>query len=587
MRLKDRLIKLKYTLDLKKLQVVIPKNKKKVAAKLKLKKDRQSVAAASGLIGKQMETHLKEYIDWHPFKNAFANNIDFILIDDEALDIDFMKVNQAIEIFKSRKPIIFFLKKLPSQTSYEHTLQYAHKIYLCKNIEIQGTPFENVGDKIEVVDYYVDMKKNSPKNRAASAGRIGIVIDDYSIEQESFEELIAALKKWSFREDLQIICFKGKALSYLSDKPDLVSRISGICTDVNEANQNFDAVLLINLTKDKINDFELSKRLSRGQLAINAYSNNKAYYFDNVLTGVSENLINYIEGLQRHFSLEEISVNCIRKVARSQSQKVHLKRIAQAESQRNIKSHGISIVACTSKPTFLNNIIENYHRQIYEDKELIIVLHSNKLDIEALRAKITDPNIKVYQRNPNAISFGYCLNYGVALSNKEYVAKFDDDDYYGEEYLSDLMDAFSYSDAKVVGKLSFHSYLHGSNKFVTRKPGNEYKYTSFLPGATFLIKREVFEKNMFRDIPRDIDGRFCFDCHANKIKLYSVDSFNLLVNRLSDKGIHTWKASDQLIIRQSLPANDSIDEELLHNSAYLLSNNRSSTFTDAIKSICV
>ena len=43
---------------------------------------------------------------------------------------------------------------------------------------------------------------------------------------------------------------------------------------------------------------------------------------------------------------------------------------------------GVSIITCTNKPHTLNNILDNFNRQYYADKELIIIINNDEIDLE-------------------------------------------------------------------------------------------------------------------------------------------------------------------------------------------------------------
>jgi len=49
-------------------------------------------------------------------------------------------------------------------------------------------------------------------------------------------------------------------------------------------------------------------------------------------------------------------------------------------------------------------------------------------------------------------TLGACMNLGVDAADGRYIAKVDDDNYYGRHYLTDLVNAFAYSGAGIVGK---------------------------------------------------------------------------------------------------------------------------------------
>lgn len=42
---------------------------------------------------------------------------------------------------------------------------------------------------------------------------------------------------------------------------------------------------------------------------------------------------------------------------------------------------GISIITCTNRHNYLNNLFQNYSRQKYANKELIIIINNNKIPL--------------------------------------------------------------------------------------------------------------------------------------------------------------------------------------------------------------
>ena len=61
----------------------------------------------------------------------------------------------------------------------------------------------------------------------------------------------------------------------------------------------------------------------------------------------------------------------------------------------------------------------------------------------------------------------------MALSKGDFIAKFDDDDLYGPNYVADQLLPFKYTDADIVGKLCTFMYQEKSGKriFVFRITG--------------------------------------------------------------------------------------------------------------------
>lgn len=80
------------------------------------------------------------------------------------------------------------------------------------------------------------------------------------------------------------------------------------------------------------------------------------------------------------------------------------------------------------------------------------------------------PNVKVYQL-PQDITLGECLNYGVTHASGDYLAKMDDDDFYGDNYLLDALQAFKFSGADIVGKDSYFCYVESKDIMAVKQPG--------------------------------------------------------------------------------------------------------------------
>ena len=130
--------------------------------------------------------------------------------------------------------------------------------------------------------------------------------------------------------------------------------------------------------------------------------------------------------------------------------------------QAQVNLRGVSIITCTKRPAYLQNILNNYLRQDFSPKELIIIINNNAINLEHWRRQAVQyPNVKVL-RIDEKIGQGACLNYAANQAVFDYVAKFDDDDYYAPAYLSNAVAALENSGAGVVGKASWFLYFEGS-----------------------------------------------------------------------------------------------------------------------------
>lgn len=223
-------------------------------------------------------------------------------------------------------------------------------------------------------------------------------------------------------------------------------------------------------------------------------------------------------------------------------------------------SPSVSIIVCTMRQNCMKNVFDNYNRQIYTNKEMIIILNKDDMKLSEWEKKAAlFSNVRVFKLDEK-ITLGNCMNYGISQSKNEIIAKFDDDDYYGPKYLLDSIKAFKNHDTHIVGKAASFVYFKKSKVLAIRSPYNENKYVRHMDGPTMLIKKEVFDKVKFADIPRGIDTRFSKDCIEKGFKIYSTNRFHHVYMRSESSDEHTWKISDKNLLKWCKIVHHNIDD---------------------------
>lgn len=209
---------------------------------------------------------------------------------------------------------------------------------------------------------------------------------------------------------------------------------------------------------------------------------------------------------------------------------------------------GFSVISCTKRQKFLDNLFNNYYRQRYLTKELIIIINKDNINIDPYIKKLKKyKHVHVYQL-PEKMSLGKCLNYAVKKTKYSYIAKFDDDDYYAPNYLSENKRTFDKINADIIGKSAHFMYLQGSNILILRFHKDENQYVSELPGATLVIKRKVFSKVQFPNLNIGEDTYFCLNSKAKGYKIYSTGKYNFAAIRRKNSKSHTWTISDKELL---------------------------------------
>ena len=210
----------------------------------------------------------------------------------------------------------------------------------------------------------------------------------------------------------------------------------------------------------------------------------------------------------------------------------------------------VSVLMPTMRPENVRRCLENFTKQTYPHKELILLLNNAEFDLETIRTHTEGiPNVQVLNIEGRT-TLGDCLNRGVAASSGNYMAKMDDDDYYGEQYLSDSVLAASFSDAEVVGKGSFFMYFEEADTTALAEVAREHTFTHFVTGGTMFIRADVARKFPFDAISLREDTNLLHAVAQAGCRIYAADRFNFIRVRTDDLSNHADPTPDGEFLRR-------------------------------------
>lgn len=223
-------------------------------------------------------------------------------------------------------------------------------------------------------------------------------------------------------------------------------------------------------------------------------------------------------------------------------------RVSQKQPIRHSFNHaskGVSVVTVTNRPAFMFKVYENFLRQNYRPRELIVILNSNTMILEHwLENAPPHESVKIFQLD-ETVSLGECYNYAVAQASFPCIAKFDDDDYYASDFIRSGMATLSNIDAHIIGKSCRYIYFESSSTLALYEACPEHSYVDYVPGATMIIKKEVFDLVGFPDMNEGEDSEFQEECIRKGFLIYAGDRFNYVTIRRKDGHTHTFKIDDQ------------------------------------------
>ena len=160
----------------------------------------------------------------------------------------------------------------------------------------------------------------------------------------------------------------------------------------------------------------------------------------------------------------------------------------------------ISVLVSTLRTDDLSNLLDQLLAQTLATFDLVLGLHtielsaSHKRQIAALNRRKVKVTVQEFSEDQ---TLGIILSTLACQSQGDYIAKMDDDDYYGPEHLRDLLDAALDTGADVVGRAMNYVYLEPLQLTVRRFAPHGTQavelWSDWVCGGTILAKRDVAE----------------------------------------------------------------------------------------------
>ncbi|GAA1731204.1 glycosyltransferase [Isoptericola hypogeus] len=208
----------------------------------------------------------------------------------------------------------------------------------------------------------------------------------------------------------------------------------------------------------------------------------------------------------------------------------------------------VTAIVSTNRPHRLDDVLRTLGSQAGVQVQLALLTHGFGVDDEAdLRMRATEAGVEdlVLLHAGTDVPLGGCLNRLVDAADGDVVAKLDDDDLYGPQYLSDQLYALAYSGAQVVGKQAHYMYLEAHDATVLRFAEREHRFTDFVMGPTIVARRDTAAAVRFGETSTGEDTAFLRGVVDAGAQVYSADRFNFVQVRGGAGATgHTWQISE-------------------------------------------
>ena len=220
---------------------------------------------------------------------------------------------------------------------------------------------------------------------------------------------------------------------------------------------------------------------------------------------------------------KKIRLAALRKVMSEHTAQVRLNEIAEkvfSDSDKVSLPH-VTCISYAKEQGQIQQIRKAFFRQSYPNKSMLIVcedkIFSDSDEVE---------NIIYIER----VNHQKVADY---LINTDYIAGLSMNDYYGKNYLTDLILATRYTNAKIIAKGGCYTY---DKKKGLALESNTSLYTTatFTLARLSIFKKSILAHRLITDFAKNIDTE-----HYTHESIFLIDEFNYckngLINRLDDK----------------------------------------------------
>jgi glycosyltransferase involved in cell wall biosynthesis len=248
---------------------------------------------------------------------------------------------------------------------------------------------------------------------------------------------------------------------------------------------------------------------------------------------------------------ERLSVSARRHVLREHDRRRRFEAVLDAIGIPLTAPPLVSVLLSTRRPDRVPDALANIGLQRYPNVEVVAVLHGDgfrRADVERLGASLSVP-VSIIEA-PATWRLGDCLNAALESATGELVTKMDDDDAYGPEHIEDLVTAYRFSGADIVGRAPDFVYLAELDETLMITTGLAERYGHHVAGPTMLMSRALARTLRFERRPSAVDQSLYDRAAAEGFRLYATNPFDFVLYR--GHGDHTWDAKDSDFINASI-----------------------------------
>lgn len=223
----------------------------------------------------------------------------------------------------------------------------------------------------------------------------------------------------------------------------------------------------------------------------------------------------------------------------------HQVRTVMQAHTRAFTSHplpSVSVILSTVRPDLLGRILEQMAAQDYPNLEVVVGCHGFPAPARESFPQRVQELLGPILEFDRSVVFGEVLANLSAAASGDFVSKIDDDDWYGPSHIWDLVVAWTYSEAQLVGKKLALIHFEETDTLVVRRFFLEGYRWQVAGGAAIISRHDLASVGGWRAQIRAVDRGLWTRLEDAGGLLYSCSGPGYVHVRHAEP--HTWTVND-------------------------------------------
>jgi 2-polyprenyl-3-methyl-5-hydroxy-6-metoxy-1,4-benzoquinol methylase len=185
----------------------------------------------------------------------------------------------------------------------------------------------------------------------------------------------------------------------------------------------------------------------------------------------------------------------------------------------------VSVVVAVDDRRWLDNALASLRRQRYPRIQPVWVVKDGAAGTVIEQVMSACPGGTILEVDANTPLVGM-LGRGIDAAEGALITALDPRDFYGPEFIGDLVLALAYAEAEVVGKAAYFGVTAGGEPPVLHEPALRNRHVDRLLGTAWLARRELLQRSRVDQMLSVEDGCPMLVRATGVGKMYSADPYN-------------------------------------------------------------